>query len=58
MGVPEGRGRREWEARLVNRKGVFALSLSLLKNIDYGIFEIAEEAGCLRAEVWKETSVD
>ena len=32
--------------------------LSLLKNIDYGIFEIAEEAGCLRAEVWKETSLD
>jgi len=32
--------------------------MGLLKNIDYGIFEIAEEAGCLRAEVWKETSVD
>jgi hypothetical protein len=32
--------------------------LSLLKNIDYGIFETAEEAGCLRAEVWKEKGVD
>ena len=32
--------------------------LSLLKNIDYGIFEIAEEAGRLSAEVWKEKSVD
>jgi len=32
--------------------------MGLLKNIDYGIFEIAEEAGGLCAEVWKETSVD
>jgi hypothetical protein len=50
------------EGSLVNRngsvwRGLLRL-LSLLKNIDYGIFEIAEEACCLRAEVWKETSVD
>ena len=32
--------------------------LSLLKNIDYGIFEIAEEVGGLSSEVWKEKSVD
>lgn len=51
--------RADWgsRGRVVNIKGVSAI-LSLLKNIDYGIFEIAEEAGSLRAEVWKETSVD
>ena len=43
---------------VLEQVGVLASVLSLLKNIDYGIFEIAEEVGGLSSEVWKEKSVD